>query len=319
MREFDWIDRYLRPLTLGFEGSFNLKDDTALLQAPQGLLVTTDTMVSGIHFIGNEPPSLIARKLMRVNLSDLAASGATPHAYTLNLSLPGECDESWMQAFTSGLAEDQQLYALHLVGGDTTLSPQALVLTITAFGIPGTHGVKHRNRATPHQDIWVTGTLGDAALGLKCAHGALTGPSGHWLNRYRLPEPRLLAAHMLASYIQASIDISDGLMADMRHICAASNVGAAIARNTLPLHEDTQRLLNELPEYWPSIVAAGDDYELLFTARPKDAENIRLAAKKLPHAVTRIGRTTAEANSLHLLDDSGKPIALLREGYVHRG
>jgi thiamine-monophosphate kinase len=315
MHEFQWIDRYLRPLTKGFDGAFNLSDDTALLHSAEGLVTTTDTMVQGIHFMGDESPALLARKLLRVNLSDLAATGAQPYAYLLNLSLPKSCDEGWMQSFAGGLMQDQDEFSIWLAGGDTTTSP-ALVLTITAFGLPGGHGLKQRSHAGAGEDIWVTGTLGDAALGLHQLKGHLAGTSGQFISRYRLPQPRLATAQALAPYIHACTDISDGLMADMRNICRASNKGAALQLAALPLSDEAAAILVQHRELKTLPATGGDDYELLFTASPADAEAIRTIAMSLAHGVTRIG-TVTEGKSLHLLDDSQTPILLDREGYVH--
>jgi len=196
MHEFDLIDRYFKPLARGFPGSLALSDDAALMDAPAGMqfVVTKDAISEGIHFIGSEEPALIARKLLRTNLSDLAAMGAEPYCYFLSISLPvnqkSELSlEDWMSSFTSGLEQDQETFAVHLAGGDTTSSRSDLTLSMTAVGLVPQGKSLRRNGAKPGDTIYVSGTLGDSALGLKLlsAHKE----EEYLVTRYLLPQPRL--------------------------------------------------------------------------------------------------------------------------------
>ena len=290
--EFELIRRFLAPLATA-AGAGGLEDDAALIDAPEGrrLVVTTDSMVEGVHFPGDGPPGLIARRLLRSNLSDLAAMAARPEGYLLNLALPGRIGDPWLEGFAAGLAADQEAFGLSLFGGDTVATPGALTLTVTAFG-SATAPVR-RSGARPGDRVFVTGPVGDGHFGLKAVRGELDAP--RLADRYWLPTPRFGAAEGAT----AAADISDGLIADLGHICRASGVGAVIELEAVPLSPEVAALgagarLEAL--------TGGDDYELVFTARES--------------AAIPVGRIVA-GEGVALLDAAEEPVPLARQGYTH--
>ncbi len=242
MDEFDLIEKYFKPLARGFPGSLNLTDDAAVFSIPAGceLVVTTDAISEGVHFIGDEAPELIARKLLRVNLSDLAAMGATPLCYFLAGMLPKTTEAHWVKRFAEGLAEDQKQFRINIAGGDTISTHGALSLSVTALGTVPKGKALRRSGAKPGDIIYVSGTLGDSALGLSChceQSSACKTQDPFLINRYLLPEPRIALGQKLIGIANACMDISDGLVQDLGHICKASGVGATIHRDKLPLSE----------------------------------------------------------------------------------
>lgn len=290
--EFELIRRFLAPLATA-AGAGGLEDDAALIDAPEGrrLVVTTDSMVEGVHFPGDGPPGPIARRLLRTNLSDLAAMAARPEGYLLNLALPGRIDDPWLEGFAAGLAADQEAFGLSLFGGDTVATPGALTLTVTAFG-SATAPVR-RSGARPGDRVFVTGPVGDGQFGLKAVRGELDAP--RLAERYWLPTPRFGAAEGAT----AAADISDGLIADLGHICHASGVGAVIDLEAVPLSPEVAALgagarLEAL--------TGGDDYELVFTARES--------------AAIPVGRIVV-GEGVTVLDAAGEPVPLARQGYTH--
>lgn len=318
MNEFDIIARFFAPLAK-HKGALGLKDDAALLRVPvsQELVITTDTLVEKVHFIGDEPPALLAQKLLRVNCSDMAAMGAKPFGYFLNLSVPATTDENWFQSFANGLRIDQKTFACSLLGGDTTSTHGALTLSATMPGLVPRGKALRRNGAKPGDDIYVTGTIGDAALGLKVIKGQLAADKKaleYLLNRYRLPSPRLALAQKLRALATACMDISDGLMQDLDHICNASKTGAEIYWESIPLSKAAQSVV--FPAFQETILAGGDDYELLFTAPSHAAKQLAKAAGMTNIPITRIGQVTAGKSS-RIVDKDGHEIFLPRKGYMH--
>lgn len=324
MDEFGFIRKLLTPLSGAEEGALGLSDDAAVLAVLQGfdLVVTKDALVEGVHFTGGEKPSEIARKLLRVNLSDLAAMGAEPWRYFMALILPKSADEVWLSDFAKGLSEDQKTFGVVLAGGDTTRSNGLLGLSLTMLGLVPQGQALKRSGARAGDDIYVSGTLGDAALCLdtvlkKSAASPVCGLEeamlDYLLQRYRLPEPRLALGQALRGLATASIDVSDGLVQDLEHICECSGVGAQINWPDLP---KSDAVLARGDEAFQAVTAGGDDYELLFTAPASAKEAIAQAAQASGTRVTRIGQVVAGKEAV-VLDANAKPMMLSRKGYKH--
>lgn len=308
MREFEWIARYFAPLAGEHRPFFD--DDAALLKPSDGceLVVTTDTLNAGVHFWPETRPERVAQKALRVNLSDLAAMGAKPVGYTLNLALPEHTGDTFLQAFADGLASDQARYGLFLLGGDTTRTQGELSITITAFGETPIGQAVHRCGASPGDIIYVTGTIGDATLGLKRVSEAM-------IERLELPEPRLAWGLALQSLASAMIDLSDGLLQDLQHICEASRAGAKILSSNVPLSEDARAWLQNEGDIRP-LLAGGDDYELLFTLPRARREALLKEAHAQPVAITPIGEIMKDSACV-LLDADGKALEINQKGWQH--
>ncbi len=313
--EFDLIARYLAPLARGFYGARDLKSDNAFLSADgnNDLAVKTDTIVSGVHFLPDERPDWVAARALRVCLSDLAAGGARPYAYQLALSLNRTWKESWVATFTKGLASDQKRYGIILSGGDTTQTPGPTTVTVTAFGKVARGKGLGRDGARAGDELWVSGTIGDAALGLHAARGALRSPTLE--RRYRLPLPRVELGLRLVGVASATADISDGLLADAGHIADASGLAVRIERNCLPLSAAARRVVTVNPSLWKDIVSGGDDYELLIAIPPRKRTALIEAARDASIAVTQIG-AFARGKGVGLTI-AGRETRVQRKGYVH--
>ena len=306
--EFGRIRRFFAPLA--GPGGLQLRDDAALVDCAPGkrLVITVDAMVEGVHYLPDDPPDLVARKLLRVNLSDLAAMGAQALHYLLATALPSSFGDEWVARFTQGLAEDQQAFGVHLLGGDSVATTGPAVLSLTAIGEVAIGGEIRRGGARPGDRIWVSGTIGDAFLGLK-VRAALAA-------RFQLPEPRTALGPRLAGIAHAMCDVSDGLLADLGHICEASQVGASVALSALPLSSGARRLAAADPGVTVRLATGGDDYELLFTAPPKASEAIGTLAAELALPITAIG-TIDGGKQVRLLDADGQPVPVESAGYRH--
>ncbi len=320
MHEFDLIGQYFKPLAKGFPGSLGLTDDAAVISVPEGyeLVVTKDAMSEGVHFIGNEDAALVARKLMRTNLSDLAAKGAKPLTYFLAVALPKSIDAAWVKRFAEGLAQDQEECSIHLGGGDTISTKGTLTLSMTAMGLVKKGTMLRRNGAREGDIIVVSGTLGDSAAGLLLlasppAGGKLEGASHRnatliseeLIQRYLLPQPRMALGMSLVDRATSCMDISDGLVQDLGHICAASGVGAVIHVENLPLSEALRNTVSA-EQAIEFALAGGDDYELLFTLP---------ASLPPPQGCTAIG--VIQAGSGVTVLSHHKPFVLNVAGYQH--
>lgn len=311
--EFELIERYFAPLARGFPGAYGLRDDAAVIAPAPGheLVAKTDAIIAGVHFLPDDPPELVARKALRVNLSDLAAKGAIPRAYMVDLMLPRTLDEAWVAAFARGLAEDQDEYAVHLIGGDTDSTPGPVTIAVMAFGEVPAGRMIRRAGARAGDTIYVSGTIGDAALGLEALRGALPGldarVAGFLAGRYRLPQPRVALGARLAGLASAAIDVSDGLVADLGHLCEASRLAAVVESSRVPLSPAAQAVLAARPELIGTVLTGGDDYEILFTA-PAQAPGV---------PGTPIGRMEAAPAGVTVLDRRGQRLALARAGWSH--
>jgi thiamine-monophosphate kinase len=297
-------------------GSLDLEDDAAVFLPPPGreLVIAADAMVGGVHFFPNDPPDLIARKLLRTNLSDLAAMAAAPFGYLLTVSTPRGTPDDWFAAFAQGLALDQAEYGVSLLGGDTTSTPGPISLSLTVLGTVAPGCAVRRSGARTGDGVWVTGTIGDGALGLLAASGLIDDPDGYLLDRYRLPRPRIgLALHGVA---RAAMDISDGLVQDLGHICRASNVGAWIDAASLPLSASARTAGPALLE---RCLTGGDDYELLLAVPDAKAAHLREMARQAGFEVTCIGRIEGGEATVRVLGPDGRPLVLQRTGWSHFG
>lgn len=321
--EFDLIARYLAPLSAAAPGAFNLADDAAVIPVPPGddLVVTTDAMIEGVHFLAKDGPERIARKLLRVNLSDLAAKGAMPIGYQLILGLPAVPDEDWLQRFCSGLQQDQAAFGFPLYGGDTVRVPSGLTLGVTAFGSLPSGTMLRRSAAQAGDDLYVTGSIGDAALGLetKLNHRLFSSAAMMFFDsRLHLPTPRLAFGQGLRGIAHAAMDVSDGLVQDAGHIAAASGLQAIITADAVPLSLATRQAVQDDPMLLSAVLSGGDDYELLFTASPLQQPALAALSQSSGLAITRIGRM-AVGQGVILQDKAGAPVALEHGGFQHFG
>ena len=320
--EFGLIERFFKPLSRTAPGAFALGNDGALLTPPEGagLVVTKDLMVAGVHYPEGEEPAILARRLLRVNLSDLAAMGATATAYALGLALPADVDDAWVEAFAAGLAHDQETFGVALIGGDTVATEGPAVLSLTAFGIAENGACLPRGGAREGDDIYVSGTIGDATLGLREVQGGLaalpTEDRAALAARFRLPEPRLALGAALVGLATCAIDISDGLVADLDHLCAGSGVAARIAADAVPLSDPARRALAAGEAEIADLVTGGDDYELLFCALPSARDDIVALGRRLDLALTRIG-AIEPGQGVTVVDADGRPLPIARAGYQH--
>lgn len=320
--EFDLIARYFAPLAAKAPLAFGLTDDAAVLRATAGhdLVLTTDTIVSGVHFLLDDPPKTVGQKLLRVNLSDLAAKGAKPRAYLLNCSFPRDIKEEWIAAFAEGLAADQSEFGIVLVGGDTTSTPGPLSLSVTAIGELPRGSMIRRKGARPGDGVWVSGNIGDAGLGLRVLKGEDLSLSNAFaapcIAHFRVPTPRTTLGLKLRGLAHACLDVSDGLVADLGHMCAASNVGAEIHGDGVPLSAAARRALGAGKVALGELLTAGDDYELIFAIGAQDEMKLARIAEATGVKTTKIGRITRDRGVV-VRDPQGQPIDFARAGYQH--
>jgi thiamine-monophosphate kinase len=318
------IARYFKPLATD-AGAFSLDDDAAVLKTRgEDIVVTTDAIVEGVHFLSDDPPDTIARKALRVNLSDIAAKGAAPAGFVLTLALRS-VDEAWLAAFAGGLGEDATAFGCPLLGGDTVSTPGPLTISITVFGRLPEGQIVHRSGAKPGDCVMVTGTIGDAALGLDILKGGpvaaalVSDPTAKELlvSRYRVPQPRNDLADAVRAHASASMDVSDGLAGDLTKLCAASGVSADIDAPLIPMSVAAAGLLGRGVIGLDKLIAGGDDYEILCTVPQTQLPSFVQAARGVGVAVTEIGVVTAESRLPRFLDVAGNAIALERLSYSH--
>jgi len=320
--EFDLIMRHFAPLSTAEAGAYGLRDDAASLALPPGreLIVTKDMMTAGVHFFADDPPGTLGRKILRANLSDLAAMGATPRAYAMGLALPDGMPADWLAQFATGLAEDQTEYGVTLIGGDTIRTRDGLTLSLTAFGEVPEGEALRRSTARAGDDIYVSGTIGDAALGLRVAQGGLTDLSGGersvLLSRYRMPQPRTELGKRLIGTASAAIDISDGLVADLGHLCTASALGARIEAAVVPLSPATRAACAADTKLLARALSGGDDYELLFTAPQAVADKLAAVARDADVALSRIGALDTDLG-VRMMAADGEEMHFANTGYSH--
>lgn len=316
--EFDLIARLLAPLTGGDDRALGLLDDAAVIPQRSGIdtVISTDTLVAGVHFLMIEPADVIARRLLRVNLSDIAAMGAEPFAYFLNLSLPADIGDDWLETFVAGLQTDQQAFGLNLLGGDTTRTPGPLTLSVTIFGEAPAGHVVRRSTARSGDLVFVSGTIGDAGLGLpRLRDGAGTGDP--LVKRYQLPDPRVSLGMSLRDIASAMADVSDGLLADLGHICAASAVGATIELAAVPVSDAARSAIGDDENNNLGLLTSGDDYELVFTVPPERSDAARKAADAAGTSIRAIGRLEGGDGGVTVRSVDGRNITPEKTGYRH--
>lgn len=318
MKEFDIIEYFFNRKTQQRKDvATGIGDDCAITIMPlgQSLAVTTDTLVSGVHFPEDTPAGAIAHKALAVSLSDLAAVGAEPAWYSLSISLP-EIDKVWLEAFSDSLFELSEYYSVQLIGGDTVKGP--LSITVTAHGFVPHDQALMRSGAKPGDLVYVTGTLGDAGVGLDIVQGRLTASqhcSDFLVNRLNYPSPRLLAGTSLRRIASSCIDISDGLANDLAHILKASQCGAKIQIEQLPLSIAIQEAVNA-DKAFEYALSAGDDYELLFTVSEERKGNLDIALANSNVSATCIGQLTGKKGKLELFFEE-EPYKLRNGGFEH--
>lgn len=323
-REFDIIARYFAPLAAECEGAFGLTDDAASLPGLDAV-ITKDLLVEGVHFRAKDKRGDVARKALRVNLSDLAAKGARPLGYFLGCVWPRGVKEEAIAEFAAGLREDQDLFKIALMGGDTAahaVKGAPLTISVTMIGARGPAGMIRRAGAKPGDDVYVSGTIGDAGLGLAALSGELKPAPAHkafLVSRYQLPTPRLSLGGALGGHASASIDVSDGLIADAGHIAEQSSVSIDIQAEKIPLSAAAAAWLakaDAADAAFARLATFGDDYEILFTAPSSRRRSIEMASQVTKTPVARIG-VVNRGNGVRLLGAAGAPIDLDAGGFDH--
>ena len=317
------IARYFRPIATD-PGAFGLDDDAAALR-PDGsdIVVTTDAIVEGVHFLPNDPPDTVARKALRVNLSDLAAKGAAPAGFVLTLALRS-FDEGWLKPFANALGEDAAQFGCPLLGGDTVSTPGPLMVSVTAFGRVPPGRMVHRNGAKAGDRIMVTGTIGDAALGLAILRDAKlraaasdTAAREALIGRYRVPQPRVAMAKIVRDLASASMDVSDGLAGDLTKLCGVSGVSAVIDLPAVPLSDAARLMVSRGIVGLETLIAGGDDYEILCTIPEERVEAFAQAARDAGVPVSSIGTIVGGGGPPKFIDGLGREIVLERLSYSH--
>jgi thiamine-monophosphate kinase len=321
--EDDLIARYFRPLA-DAPASLGLRDDAAVLAgSADDLVLTTDAIVEGVHYLATDPPDTIARKALRVNLSDLAAKGSAPAGFLLTLALR-KADEAWLSAFARALGEDAATFACPLLGGDTVSTPGPVMISVTAFGrVPQGQMVK-REGARPGDRIAVTGTIGDAALGLDVLRGGRAASvlvarsdADFLVDRYHVPQPRLAIAAALRGAATAAMDVSDGLAGDLAKLCAVSGVSATIELAKVPLSAAARAVITAGAATIETLISGGDDYEVLCTVPDQAWSAFARDAAAAGVAVTEIGRVVAGTDAPLFRDAAGQAVSLSRTSYSH--
>jgi thiamine-monophosphate kinase len=320
------IIRLLAPLAQGYPGAFGLEDDCALVTPEPGteLVLKTDPVAEGVHFLPGDAPEDVAWKALAVNVSDLAAKGAKPVGYLMALSFPEAPALAWMTRFTVGLRVAQVRFGCHLIGGDTDRRPGPLTISITVIGSVPQGGMVRRGTAKPGDVLFVSGTLGDAALGLALRKDASLAKAwnltpeedAHLRRRYLRPEPRLALTSALRAHASAAMDISDGLAKDLGRMCRASGCGASIRLKDVAVSTAAGKAVAADPRLRMHIVAGGDDYEILAAVPAREAASFEAAARQAAIPVARIGLATTVGDVV-IEGPDGRPMPLDRTGWDH--
>lgn len=321
MNEFDIIKKYFVKLTQGHPGTSGLENDAAVIAISSGneIVITSDTLNAGTHFLVNEDPANIARKSLRTNLSDLAATGAEPLCYQLCLAFPAQPDSAWLEKFTEALLEDQKKFGIFCSGGDTTSIVGNLSISITALGVVSQGLAVKRDGAKVGDFLVLTGMIGDAVLGLKSIISNKNEEFPGAVSRYRVPIPRNKAACLVRKYAHAAIDISDGLLADIGHICNASAVGAVIelGTNSLYFSDEVRMALDADFISLETILSGGDDYEIALAIDPDHLSDFLLEAKKIDLNPLIIGSFKSNKSEVLVVNEKGENLAFNHKGWKH--
>jgi thiamine-monophosphate kinase len=319
------IARHFKPIAQ-HPGALGLTDDAAMLTPPPGhaLVVTADAIVGGVHFFPNDPPDAIAKKALRVNLSDLAAKGAKPAGFVLTIALPKGVGDDWLKGFARGLGADAKTYDCPLLGGDTVYTPGPVTISITAFGTVPKKTMIRRSGARAGDHVIVTGTIGDATLGLRLRKERRaakrwkldTAMQRHLLARYLVPQPRNALAEALRLHASAAMDVSDGLVGDLGKLCRASGVGAEVDVARVPLSKAALAVLVADPKATETMLTGGDDFEVVATVPPRKLKSFLAAARRAGVPATGIGRITAGTGARFLGPDN-RPLRFARASFSH--
>jgi thiamine-monophosphate kinase len=320
------IARYFGPL-IKHPGALDLTDDAAVITPPPGfdLVLTTDGVISGVHFFPDDPPASVAKKALRANLSDLAAKGAAPLGFLLAIALPRDLDDAWLAAFAQGLGEDAEHYGCALLGGDTDRTPGLVSVSITALGLVPQGTMVRRSGAKAGDVVVVTGTIGDAALGLRLRRDPSvaqrwdlnTTLTEYLLDRYLLPQPRHVMAESLRRCASAAMDVSDGLVGDLAKLCRASRGTVDIMQASIPLSDAARKALVAEPALIETICSGGDDYEIIASVPPDKLEPLMAAARSASIPLTVLGCVSAGTGEVRLLDAQSRPLAFAQPSFSH--
>ena len=312
------IARFFKPLAK-HPGAFGFNDDAAAITPPPGndLVLKTDGLIAGVHFFADDPPDGVGRKALRVNLSDLAAKGAAPLGFLLSIALPKEFSEDWLAAFARGLGEDADAYQCPLLGGDTDSTPGPTSISIAAFGSLPVGTMVKRSGACVGDHVFVSGTIGDAALGLRVRKGELDDASGYLVSRYRVPQPRTALAETVRAHASAAMDVSDGLAGDLAKLCRASNVSADIEVARVPRSAAAEQALASDCNLFEPILTGGEDYEILCAVAPERIAAFVADAALAGVPVADIGRIAAGEEPPRFLNPEGKALTFIRPGFSH--
>jgi thiamine-monophosphate kinase len=315
------IARFFQPLAT-HPGALGLSDDAAFITPPLGcdLVLKTDAIIGGVHFFQDDAAREVARKALRVNLSDLAAKGATPLGFLLSLALPMEIGDDWLADFANGLRADAEQFGCPLFGGDTDRTPGPVTISIAMFGSVPQGTMVRRAGAKPGDRVFVSGTIGDAALGLALRKGAdwklNAAQRQHLAARYLLPQPRNALAEAVRTHASAAMDVSDGLAGDFSKLCRVSGVAAEIVVAQVPLSDAAKAVLATAPAMIEPVLTGGDDYEVVCSVPPAKAAGFRAAAQAVNVQVTEIG-TIVAGEGARFVGADGKALVFKRASFSH--
>jgi thiamine-monophosphate kinase len=318
MNEFSFIEKYLKPLTMGRGEALGLQDDAAIFKIPSGyeLVVSSDTLGAGTHFLKDEKPAFVAHKALRVNLSDLAAMGAKPYAYQLCLTLPHAPQEKMIKDFCAALLKDQKEFGIFCSGGDTTAVKNSFIISITAMGlVPKGKAVK-RSGAKAGDVIVLTGVVGNALAGLRMLQNKLPKEKS-CIEAYRKPTPRVAVVEIIRRYAHAAVDISDGLVADVGHIARAANCAANIDADKIKFSKPVQSFIDKGKMTFIDAITGGDDYELALAVSPKNLKALmaQLKGKNLKPQI--IGSFGKGKPGVQVIGHDKKPMDISKSGWTH--